>query len=49
MSTKLKNRVRKMNFQRQGNERKFDNTKDDETAFYDNLYLNKTKIFLKRD
>jgi hypothetical protein len=48
MSTKLKNRVRKMNFQRQGNERKFETLVEDDTNYYDKLYLDKTKKFLKK-
>ena len=48
MSTKLKNRVRKMNFQRQGNERKFETLVGEETNYYDELYLNKTKKFFKK-
>ena len=48
MSTKLKNRVRKMNFQRQGNERKFETLVEDDTNYYDKLYLDKTKNFLRK-
>ena len=49
MSTKLKNRVRRMNFQRQGNERKIEgNSNSEETKYYDNLYLSKTKKFLRK-
>jgi len=50
MSSKLKTRVRKMNFQRQGNERNFDtgNSNFEETKYYDNLYTNRTKKFLRK-
>lgn len=48
MSTKLKNRVRKMNFQRQGNERKFESMVGDETNYYDKLYIDNTRNFLKK-
>jgi len=39
-----------MNFQRQGNERNFDtgNSNFEETKYYDNLYTNRTKKFLRK-
>jgi hypothetical protein len=49
MSSKLKTRVRKMNFQRQGNERNFETSGNhEETKYYDKLYIDRTRFFLKK-
>lgn len=53
MSTKLKSRVKKMNFQRQGNDRRIeligkDSPNFEEAKYYDNIYSNKTEKLFRR-